>query len=271
MDRRELLEDSETSIAVAIRDHQVRIWTGLPGIIQKFDAERMVCDVQPAIKGLMIDEKGNGKWIEMPLLQDCPVIFPMGGKTLSTYPITKGDECFIHISNRCIDAWWQNGGIQPQMEVRIHNLSDGFVHVGCWSKPNWIKNISTKTAQFRSDDGKTYVEIDPDNHTVNIVTEDGNVNVKVKNGDATVSVEDGDCTTNVTGGDITAKTDQDITATADGNITQKCETYTINATTFIVNGEVHLGGSGGSSVARVGDRDSNNDTIVSGSGKVFAT
>lgn len=132
---------------------QSAIWTLLPGIVQSFDATTMRCSVQVAISFTQIQSDGVGKTVTIDGgLIDCPVLFPSGGGWLFTFPIAEGDECEVRFSSRCIDAWWQSGGVQPQQEFRMHDLSDGFVSVGVFSQPNVPENVATNAAEIRNTD-----------------------------------------------------------------------------------------------------------------------
>lgn len=145
----------------------------MPGIIQSFDPDACTCTVQPAISGQKADDNGKYQSVPLPLLVDVPVIFPRGGGCTITFPVNAGDECLIVFSDRCIDFWWQNGGIQEPVDPRQHDLSDAFAIIGPQSQATVIKNISTSTMQMRTDDGAAYIEIDPNSHTVNIVAPGG--------------------------------------------------------------------------------------------------
>lgn len=173
MDRRQRVDDPSTAAAMASRASQAQMWTALPGIIQSFNAEKMTVEVQPSIQGVLSDPKtGAATNVNLPLLVDCPVIFPSAGGFALTLPIKPGDECLVIFASRCIDAWWQNGGIQPPMVYRMHDLSDGFAIPGIRSQPRVLPNISTTTAQLRTDDGATYVEVDPSGK-INLVAPGG--------------------------------------------------------------------------------------------------
>ncbi|MGC8050122.1 Gp138 family membrane-puncturing spike protein, partial [Salmonella enterica] len=76
-----------------------------------------------------------------------------------TFPVAQGDECLVVFASRCIDSWWQSGGIQEQAELRMHDLSDGFAILGFRSQPRALSNISTTSAQLRSDDGATFIDL----------------------------------------------------------------------------------------------------------------
>ena len=164
----------------ATNSRLTQVWTALPGIIQKFDAGALTCEVQPAIKGRVTQEDGSIQLVNMPLLLDCPVVFPHGGGCSLTFPIKAGDECLVVFASRGIDYWWQLGGIQPPPEARMHDLSDGFVIPGPWSQAQKISGVSTSAVQLRSDDGAAFIELNPGSHNVKCETS-GDFSVKCKN------------------------------------------------------------------------------------------
>ncbi|AXF77910.1 phage baseplate assembly protein V [Erwinia tracheiphila] len=136
---------------------QLRV--AMPGIIQSFDAETVTCTVQPAIKGVISDQNGSTQSVALPLLVDVPVVFPRGGGVTLTFPVATGDECLVVFADRCIDFWWQNGGVQESVDPRQHDLSDAFALPGPQSQKQKIGAISSSGAQLRSDDGLAYVEV----------------------------------------------------------------------------------------------------------------
>ncbi len=148
----------------------------LPGIIESYDPIANTCTVVPALKGAKPDEEGNLISETLPLLVDVPVVFPRGGGCSITFPVKAGDECLVVFSDRCIDFWWQSGGVQEPVDPRQHDLSDAFAFVGPMSQPNVISNISSTTLQMRTDDGAAYIELDPNSHAINLVAP-GGVNV----------------------------------------------------------------------------------------------
>lgn len=138
----------------------------MPGIIQEFNAEEQTVTVQCAIRE-KINMDGDLSWQEIPLLLDVPIIFPRAGNYILTMPIQVGDECLVVFGDSCMDAWWQSGGIQNQIDCRRHDLSDGYAIVGLYSQPRRINNYSTSTAQLRNLSGSAYVELSGNN--INIV------------------------------------------------------------------------------------------------------
>jgi len=161
MDRRERGVDATDAMLAVIRGVKSELWTSLPGIIVSFNADAQTVEVQPAIKALIRGPMGAETWVNLPVLPDVPVVFPSGGGFTLTFPIQPGDECLVVFAARCIDAWWQSGGAQQQIEQRLLDLSDGFCIPGPHSQPRKLSGVSTSDVQLRSDDGSTFVAIQP--------------------------------------------------------------------------------------------------------------
>ncbi|EOG7983343.1 translation initiation factor IF-2 [Raoultella ornithinolytica] len=140
-----------------VLSEQMRV--ALPGIIQSFDPESVTAVVQPAIRYIERDNDGNQSTKDYPLLVDVPVVFPRGGGCTLTFPVKEGDECLVIFADRCIDFWWQSGGIQEPVDGRMHDLSDAFCIVGPQSQAKKIGGISTTAAQLRTDDGSAIIEL----------------------------------------------------------------------------------------------------------------
>lgn len=183
MDRSERIADLEESLRKAIKGEMTDLWTALPGIVKAVGDGTV--DVQPAIQGQWLDpSKGQWQNVNLPLLLDCPVVFPSAGGITLTLPIQEGDEVLVVFSSRCIDNHWQSGGVQPQAEIRMHDLSDGFALPGYRSKPRKLANVSSSTAQLRNDAGTAYVELDASGAGVINMVAPGGVNIT---GDLSVS------------------------------------------------------------------------------------
>lgn len=169
----ERINDPQLALRTALSGHQAAIWTALPGVIESFNADAITAVVQPSIKGQLRAKDGSTSQVTLPLLLDVPVVFPHGGGCALTFPLAEDDECLVVFASRCIDGWWQSGGIQAQAEFRMHDLSDGFAIPGPWSQATKISNVSTTSTQFRSEDGSTYVDLNPTSQKVKIVAPGG--------------------------------------------------------------------------------------------------
>lgn len=176
MDRREQLNDPEEALRAAFDGQLAGLWTALPGIVDSFDPGAMTVAVQPSILGKLRAPDGAVSLVAMPLLVDVPVVFQSGGGHTMTFPVAKGDEALVVFASRCIDGWWQSGGIQAPIEMRMHDLSDGFAIVGPRSQARLIPDISVSSTQIRSDDGSTVIDLNGKARTV-VVTAPGSVTV----------------------------------------------------------------------------------------------
>jgi len=134
------------------------IWTSLPCIIQSFNESNMTVNCVPAIQGVVTDINGVDQSVTLPTLLDCPVVFSGGGGFGMYFRPSVGDEAIVLFSARCIDAWWQSGGIQQQAELRMHDLSDGMVIVGLRSIPRVIPINSA--LEIKDDAGNTIISMD---------------------------------------------------------------------------------------------------------------
>ena len=158
---------------MALDAREAEIHTGFPGIIESWDPDTMTASIQPSIMAQVQDQLGEWTSVPVPLLQDCPVHFQSGGGFTSTFPIKKGDEVWVSIAERCIDAWWESGGVQDQSTLRMHDYSDGFFFPKVWSQPNKLSPPPhSSNAQLRSDDGTTLIEMTPD-QVVNVIAPGG--------------------------------------------------------------------------------------------------
>lgn len=135
--------------------------------MQSFNAQDCTAEVQLAI--LMQRRDKNNNWTEItpsPVIPKAVVQFPGNHDFLFTVPLKKGDEGLLVFGDRCIDAWWQNGGVQSQLDIRQHDLTDAFFIPGVRSKGNVPSNINETAAEFRTFSGNTKITFDDVNGIV---------------------------------------------------------------------------------------------------------
>lgn len=197
MDRRERIPGkSKNALLVAIKAafdaFQGDVWTALPAQVSSFNAAAMTVEAQTTIQAQI--HQPDGTWVDttLPPCLDCPVMFPGGGGFVWTFPLVKGDEGLLVFASRCIDSWWQSGGVQSQAELRMHDLSDGFFFpTGGLSQPNIpAGGASTTNAQLRLKSGALIMDVTPEGVTTfpqpvvmtNAVTISGDVGGQVGGG-----------------------------------------------------------------------------------------
>jgi hypothetical protein len=161
MRREELLDDQELGLREALDTHQAAIWTAIPAVVVSVDLSKQILSAQPSIQAIVRDKNNDTKNVTLPLLINVPIVFPRGGGFAMTFPVEQGDEVLIVFSSRCIDSWWQSGGVGAQVEQRMHDLSDGFAILSPTSQPKKLDSVSTDSVQIRNELGTSFIEITP--------------------------------------------------------------------------------------------------------------
>lgn len=156
--------DDETELLETVRDAVLNgLHIAIPVMVSEDSADGHTVKLKALVKSVQKMPDGSEKLIELPEFGDVPIQFASGGGVTTTFPIKKALEGIYLISSRGFDAWHQQGGAQPAIDARRNNLSDGFFIPGVRSTPNKLKNVSTTSAQTRSDDGKHVFDLHPNN------------------------------------------------------------------------------------------------------------
>ncbi|HHT1221463.1 TPA: Gp138 family membrane-puncturing spike protein [Klebsiella michiganensis] len=166
------IEEREVYDAI-LKGAKQSIRVSMPGVVKSFDPETVTCVVEVSIY-IPKPESTEGKSIDRlaqdnvlyPLILDAPVIFPRGGGCTLTFPVKEGDECLVIFADRCIDFWWQSGGVQNGSRGRMHDYSDAFVIPGPQSQAKKISGISTSAVELRSDDGSAKLSLNPESGAI---------------------------------------------------------------------------------------------------------
>jgi hypothetical protein len=196
---RERFEDTEELIRQAFDDFRRQLWTALPGKVVE-DSDGKTAKVQPTIKGRTYSEDGEAKSVEYPQ-HEAIVHFTRGGGWALTHPIKKGDEGVIIYCSRNIDDWHDQGGAREPLDRRTHDMSDCIFIPGIGNKTRDLKNISTDTIQFRSEQMQGSVPL----HYFE---------VDAKNGKIVTSVNGGKRRLTIGGDGITVDSDAEVTINA---------------------------------------------------------
>lgn len=224
-------------IQAALKD----LHTCLPGIIASYNEATQTASVQPAIKRIF-SEKGS---VALPVCVDVPVAFPGGGDFYLTFPVKAGDDCILFFSERCIDYWHVNGGVQLPAEYRLHDLSDAFAQVGVNSQPRKLSAVQTDGAELRTRDRSTYIKLT--NGTIFIK---GNI---VHEGNNTQTGNLNRTGTSTTSGQITGQGGMAVSGgtgvTMSGNVTHSGGNLTSNGKTLHTHTHSGVTPGGGNSGA----------------------
>jgi hypothetical protein len=175
----EEVKDFESLLRVLTYRLQTQIWTALPGTVNLWNYPSTGQNTVVAVPGIMQQVlQDDGTWLAepMPPHNDVPVHYLGGGGFHFTHPIAQGDEGILLYQARCIDSWWQNGGIQPRPDYgqsRMHDLSDAIFIPTRLSNKNILTDIDQTAAQLRSTDGTSNLTMLPDGGGFRFVTPGG--------------------------------------------------------------------------------------------------
>lgn len=103
----------------------------LPGTIEKIDSSTRLVDVRPMISVLF---HGREEAINLPIIQQVPLIEPRTAAAFISLPIKKGDQVLMVFSDRALNNWLGSDGSIPvePLDVRMHDLTDAFAILGGW-------------------------------------------------------------------------------------------------------------------------------------------
>ena len=216
------------------------IRVALPGIVQAFDpGPPATVDVLIAtneyVQTLMdsspgfetTDASGNPEFVKnpnagkftpitrslpLPLLTKIPLAFYTGGGWSLTLPIQQGDEVLVVFTDNDPSVWWQNGGAgnNPTTTEQKHGLSNAVALLGFRSTQRGLANYSADSAQLRSDDGQTVIDLKSGQititgTTVNVNCTDATITASDKvqiDGANQVNLDAGSGTVNIGGGNV---------------------------------------------------------------------
>lgn len=128
------------------------VGTSIPAHVLSFDTDTQLAKLQIAIE--FIDVKGES--FALAPVVNIPVHFS-GGDYVLEHQIDEGNEGLIIVSQRCIDAWKEQGGVATQTVLRKLDMQDGLFIPGFRSKPNAISNFSNNGIKLRNKSGDQYV------------------------------------------------------------------------------------------------------------------
>lgn len=126
-------------IRQAIDSRLIDVHTGMPGIVEKYDASKQTCDVKPAIKRV-IKNPGQERLVEeIPIVQNVRVQWPSAGGFWVTMPIKKGDYVWLVFSEASDNKFRETGDEAEPDDLRRHNLGDA----SCYPIPGPDDNTTT--------------------------------------------------------------------------------------------------------------------------------
>lgn len=113
-------------IQKAIETRICELHVSLPARIVSYEAATQKAVVQPEIKRQYVD----GEFVNIPRIQDVPVVWPRGGSAFLHFPLAEGDPVTLVFSERSLDEWKESGGDTETGNLRKHAYSDAFAIPG---------------------------------------------------------------------------------------------------------------------------------------------
>lgn len=100
-----------------------RVYTALPGRVERFDEIKNAVDVKPLTREPVELEDGSTVYESLPVIPNVPLMqFGMGGMRI-TFPAAQGDTVLLIFARRSLDKWKTYGG-DVETDARLFNLSD---------------------------------------------------------------------------------------------------------------------------------------------------
>jgi hypothetical protein len=90
------------------------------------------CKIQPGLRRTLQD----GSRLDMPEVDNVPILWPGGNGFTSGCDLVVGDEVLCVVSDRAVDIWIQSGRIQTPSHGRMHDITDIVVLPGLLSYGN---------------------------------------------------------------------------------------------------------------------------------------
>ncbi len=117
-------------IRAALDARMMDVHTGIPGRIETYDASKLQASVQIEVRQARYDENGDRVPDRLPVVCNVPVIFSGGGGSRLTFPVKRGDQCWLMFSEASLDRWGERGGDVDPVYDRRHHIASAVCLVG---------------------------------------------------------------------------------------------------------------------------------------------
>lgn len=117
-----------------MESRQAQVWTSVPGIVQSYNAAAQTASVQVAVQDHRQDADGNRTDTTLPVLPDCPVVWPRGNGQHWHPGLAAGDEVLLVISTLDPATWHRTGSVSKAADVRRNHPAHAFAVPGVGSR-----------------------------------------------------------------------------------------------------------------------------------------
>lgn len=198
MDNR-IISNPEQLFDIQFWKRVFRLNTCIPAIIDEFDPATQRVAATPAIRGKFVNPNNEVTYVDLPKITNIPLAITKSKKLKITYPVEIGENCTLIFSQRSIDNFIIEGGIQnpfdgqdpTKTQIRCMDMTDAMCFPGVITDKETIPNYATDAIEIRNEDGTTKVSVKENSLTLI----QGNANMELKEGNINMTA----ATINITG------------------------------------------------------------------------
>jgi len=172
----------EVSLGLIVQSALTNVHTSMPGLVTAFDSAAQTITVQPCLRRKF---EGADEAVNLPPIEDVPVLFPGSGDYWITYPVEVDSYVWLVFSERSIEAWLDAGGIVDPARARKFALSDCVAIAGINPNPTALTGFDTGSIVIRNRDNDTTIKIGSSD--ISIEAGGGNITINSSTGQVDVN------------------------------------------------------------------------------------
>ena len=135
---------------------RTELHTGMPGIVETYDAATRRARVLPGLNALMADRS----FIARPPIVNVPVLFPSGGGYTMEFPIEPGAAYWLSFSERGLGLFKESLTVSDFPRERFFDVGDAVLHAGSRFLPDTV--IGPDPGDMTIGDGAIQIKITAD-------------------------------------------------------------------------------------------------------------
>lgn len=145
----------------------MKLNTCIPAIVDEFDVTTQRVSATPAILAKYVTPENTVEYIQCPKITNIPLAITKGAGLKITYPIKQGENCTLLFSQRSIDNFIMEGGIQRPFDsddptkttIRCMDMTDAMCFPGVITNKETIPSYANDAIEIRNAEGTTKVTV----------------------------------------------------------------------------------------------------------------
>ena len=162
-----MIVSQDEKVDVDFWRNAMKLNTCIPAIVDEFDSVTQRVSATPAIMAKVVKPDSTVQYIQCPKITNIPLAITKGGGLKITYPIKTGENCTLLFSQRSIDNFLIEGGIQRPFDtdapatttLRCMDMTDAMCFPGVITNKEAIANYATDAIEIRNESGTTKVSV----------------------------------------------------------------------------------------------------------------